>query len=211
MAKPHEILLYVARHGTTLLNQQNCFRGPLDPDLDGQGWIDAHRLAFYFEPTELAAIFFSPKKRSRHTAMLIKGKRDIHYSGNDGLQALNVGHLGGQKKTSETEAEIKYHIEHPDEPIEGGESLNCFRCRVRPLILNGVELAVQAGKPVLIVAHSSIVHETGEMFNGDHSSTLVEPGGVAAVYIAGGQLKAEPIFKPDAERLNKGSRAAIIT
>ncbi len=213
MAKPNEILLYVARHGTTILNQHNCYRGPLDPELDGQGWRDAHALSFYFEPIDISGIFYSPKKRSRHTAMLVKDKRSELpvYAEHPNLQALNVGNLGGLEKTPETEAIVQCHIDDPDLPFPGGESLNAFRNRVRPLLGHGVKMAMEYGTPVLIVAHSSIVHEIGELFNGDHSSTLVEPGGVAAVYISNGQLKAEPIFKPDLDKISKSSRSAIIT
>jgi broad specificity phosphatase PhoE len=208
---PSEILMFVARHGTTVLNQNGCFRGPLDPDLDKKGWADANTLKYYFDPIDLGSIFFSPKMRSRHTAMLInRGRVDIPYYGNENLQALNVGHLGGQKKTPETEEEVRYHLEHPDEPFDGGESFNEFKSRVRPLLVDGIKMALKYGKPTLLVAHSSIVHETGELFNGDHSSTLVTPGGVAAVYCQDGELKAAPIFKPDLERVGH-QRAEVIT
>lgn len=209
--KPNEILVYVARHGTTILNSNGCFRGPLDPDLDKKGWADANSLKYYFEPIELGGIFYSPKKRSRHTAMLInRGRLGIPYVGHENLQALDVGDLGGQKKTPETEAVVKYHTENPDEPFAGGESFNDFRGRVRPLLVDAVKLALRYGNPTLIVAHSSIVHETGELFNGDHSSTLVDPGGCAAVFCEDGKLKAGPIFKPDLERIGH-SRAEVIT
>jgi len=203
--------MYVVRHGTTMLNQNGCFRGPLDPDLDAEGWRDANTLKFYFEPFDLGSIFYSPKKRSRHTAMLINRARlNTPYYGNENLQALNVGHLGGMKKTPETEEEVRYHLEHPDEPFEGGESFSDFQGRVRPLLVDGVKMALKYGKPTLIVAHSSIVHETGSLFNEDHTSTLVQPGGVAAVFFQDGELKAEPIFKPDLERIGS-PRAEVIT
>jgi broad specificity phosphatase PhoE len=209
--KPNDILTYIVRHGTTILNQNGCFRGPLDPDLDKKGWADANTLKYYFDPTELGAVFYSPKKRSRHTAMLIhRGRIDTPYVGHDNLQALDVGHLGGQKKTPETEEEVRYHLEHPDEPFKDGESFNNFRGRVRPLLVDAVKLALRFGKPTLIVAHSSIVHETGELFNGDHSSTLVEPGGCAAIFCEDGELKAEPIFKADLKRIGD-PRAEVIT
>lgn len=210
MDKSKEILMYVARHGTTGLNQEKCFSGALDIDLDGLGWRDAHALKYYFEPLDINGIFFSPKKRSRHTAMLINTARDVPYVGHDNLQALDVGHLSGCKKTPETDREVKYHIEHPDEPFKGGESFNEFRGRVRPLLVDAVKLALKSHNPTLLVAHSSIVHETGELFNGDHSSALVRPGGVAAVYIQDGKLKAEAIFKPDLESIDL-SQSEIIT
>lgn len=197
-AKPNEILVYVARHGTTEFNKSNQYRGHLDPDLDGQGWRDAHALAFYFEPIELGGIFFSTKKRSRHTAMLInKAKVDIPYVGHDNLEALDVGNLGGQKKTPETKKEVEYHAKNPDVPFEDGESFNEFRARVRPLFVDAAKLALRHGRPILVVSHSSVIREVGEFINGDHSSTAVEPGGVVAIFIEDGRLRVEPIFKPD--------------
>jgi probable phosphoglycerate mutase len=199
----------VSRHGTTVLNQEDCFRGPLDPDLDKKGWKDAYQQAYYMDGIELGGIFTSPKKRSHETAKIVKGDRDIEIHITPNLCALDVGFLGGQKKTPETNAIIKYHVDHPDIPIEGGESLNQFRARVRPLLVDGVETALALGKPLLIVAHSSIVRETGEVFNGDNASTLVLPGGVCAVYIQDGRLKAEPIFKDDEESRHKPHHAII--
>jgi len=210
--KPSEVLLYIARHGTTELNQEGCYRGPLNPDLDGRGWHDANQLAFWFEPIELSGIFYSDKTRSRHTAEKVKKGRhpDTVFVSHHNLRALNVGDLGGQEKTPETEAIVRHHVNNPDLPFKGGESLNEFRARVRPLLINGLELALKSTKPVLIVAHSSIVHEAGQLFNGDHKSSLVLPGGVAAVYASDGKLKSEPIFKPDLEKMGKG-RSEVIT
>lgn len=196
--KHNEVLVYVARHGTTEFNKSNQYRGHLDPDLDGQGWRDAHALAFYFEPVELGGIFFSKKKRARHTAMLInKATICDHYIGHDNLEALDVGDLGGQKKTTETKKKVEHHAKNPDVPFEGGESFSEFRARVRPLFINAVELALEYGRPILVVSHSSVIREVGEFINGDHSSTAVAPGGVVGIYIDDGRLKVEPIFKPD--------------
>jgi broad specificity phosphatase PhoE len=196
--KHNEILVYVARHGTTDLNESNCFKGHLDPDLNGSGWRDAHALSFYFEPIELGSIFFSPKKRSRHTAMIInKAKVGLPYHGNGNLQDLDVGDLGGQKKTPENKQIVQCHAENPDDPFPGGESFNEFRGRVRPMLVDAVRWALRSGKPTLLVAHSSVIREAGDLFNKDKSSTKVLPGGVAAIYIEDGQLRAEPIFKPE--------------
>lgn len=197
-AKPNEILVYLARHGMTDLNENNCFKGSLDPDLNGSGWRDAHALSFYFAPIELGSIFFSPKKRSRHTAMIInKAQVDIPYHGNENLQDLHVGDLGGQKKTPENKQLVRCYLDNPDEPFPGGESFNEFRGRVRPLLVDAVRWALKSGNPTLLVAHSSVIREAGDLFNRDHSSTKVLPGGVAAVYIEDGELRAEPIFKPE--------------
>jgi broad specificity phosphatase PhoE len=191
------VLCYVARHGTTDLNQKNAFRGPIDAPLDKAGWRDAHQLAYYFEPIELSVIVHSDRKRTRSTAGLIaKSKDNIEVIENPGLRAWNVGDLGGQPKNKENEALVDWHVKHPDVPLPGGESLAAFKSRVRPLLAAAIDAAVKCGVPVLLVAHSSVIHEIGSMLSNDHEHTLVEPGGVAAIYIQNGKLDAEPVFKP---------------
>jgi hypothetical protein len=60
-----------------------------------------------------------------------------------------------------------------------------------------------------LIAHSSVVHETGAILHGDHKSVLVQPGGAIAIYSSGGGLNAKPIFKPI--KAAKVSQAGTIT
>jgi broad specificity phosphatase PhoE len=204
-------LLYCARHGTTTLNSSNCYRGAIDVPLDSAGRKDAHRLAFFFAGIEIyPVIYLSDRKRTRETASIIGQRQtDIEYRELPQLRALNLGHLSGQKRTAETEQEIQEHVKNPDMLFEDGESLNDFRSRVRPLIGEAIELAQSSGFPVLFVVHSSIVHELGEVFEGDHNATLVRPGGVACAYIHDGRVQAEPVLKPDLARVK--SRQEVIS
>lgn len=190
------ILVFVARHGTTDLNQRDAYRGPIDAPLDKSGLRDANQLAHYFEPIDLSCIFHSDKKRTTATADLIAQRKGMEAHPNHNLRAWDVGHLGGKPKNEENEELVNWHVSHPEVSMPGGESLNDFKGRVRPLIADAIEIGMRAGEPVLIVAHSSVIHEVGSMLNGDHDHTLVEPGGVAAIYIQGGKLDAEPVFKP---------------
>lgn len=197
MAGEKHILVYVARHGTTDLNVANAFRGPVDVPLDKAGWRDANTLAYYFEGIDLCVIVHSDKSRTRETAKTIASKHPgIKLIENSGLNAFNVGILGGKPKNEENLAIVQRHVQNPDDPIPGGESLNQFRGRVRPLIQEAVNLGLQTGVAPLLVTHSSIIHEVGMIIGGHHEYTLVEPGGVAAIYIQNGKLDAEPIFKP---------------
>lgn len=197
MAGEKHILVYVARHGTTDLNTGGCFRGPINVPLDARGWHDAHQLGFFFEPIELGAIVHSDKQRTADTAKQIsKHHKDVPVNVNENLNAFNVGDLGGQPKDKKNLATVAWHVEHPDVPLPGGESLNDFRRRVRPVLSAAVDEAVNTGLPVLLVTHSSIIHEVGKVTGGDHEYTLVEPGGVAAIFIQDGKLDAAPIFKP---------------
>lgn len=192
------VLVYLARHGTTVANQNNEFRGPLNFPLDKKGIRDAHQLGFYFKDMELfPVIFCSSKIRAVDTARIINEAREepLKVQQNDGLCAWNVGFLGGKEKTEENEAVIDYYASNPELAIPKGESLNDFKFRVRPLIKNAIEIADRSGLPVLIVVHSSVIHEVGSLLYDDHKSVIVEPGGVAAIYYDNGKLEAEPIFK----------------
>lgn len=196
MANQKHILVYIARHGTTDLNKKDSFRGPIDAPLDKSGIADANALATLFEPIELSYIFHSDKKRTRMTAETVARRKHMETIANPDFQAWNVGMLAGQPKNEENLQIIEYYIRNPEKAIPEGESLNVFKNRVRPLIGEAIDLALECGVPVLIVAHSSVVHEVGSVLANDTQHTLVEPGGVCAIYVQNGKLDAEPIFKP---------------
>lgn len=201
-----EIILYVARHGRTVMNEENKFRGDANPPLDANGIRDANELAFYFSGIELSFIVASDKKRASTTADIISLQKniqpeenvfDLHPVYNDQLRPWNVGDFGGKPKNDENVKELQKYIDNPDAVVPGGTSLSDFRGRVRPLFKEAVEAGIQIGVPGLLVVHSSVIHELGCCFGGDHEAAHVKPGGVAAVYLEGGQLKVSPIFKPD--------------
>jgi broad specificity phosphatase PhoE len=203
-------LVFVARHGNTKLNSIDSFRGPLDVDLDKTGWRQANALKEYLKDECFSYIFCSDKKRTVDTANKIaEAHPDLTVQKHHGLRAFDVGFLGGQPKNEENQKLIEHYVKNPDVPIPDGESLNEFKSRVRPLIKNAVELAINSGKPVLIVAHSSIIHEVGDMIGGHHQYTLVEPGGVACIFVQDGELDAAPVYRKREEA--KQPRSEIIT
>ena len=206
----HTTIAYFARHGQTTLNASNCFRGHLNPDLDAKGRQDAKELADYFAPIDLAAIFYSDKNRSTETADIIsKNHPNVESFGTNALWPLNVGDFSGKKKDAETQAQMDWYVDNPSVQIPGGESLNDFKGRIRPCIVEALKLADMAGKPVLVVAHSSVMHEVSSMFAGHHHAALVKPGGVIEVSEENGRIVARPIIKPDV--VNIGSRQDTIS
>ena len=58
------ICVYVARHGRTVLNATNSFRGNANPALDDVGIKQAHTLANLFKPIDISHIFCSDKVRA---------------------------------------------------------------------------------------------------------------------------------------------------
>gem|GEM_PF-4733952 len=108
------------------------------------------------------------------------------------LRAWNVGYLGGEIKADHQD-DISYFQRNPDVAIPGGESLHAFRARVRPPILNAIHRGVETGIPSIVVAHSSIIHELGNLIHGDHTKGLVRPGGVTGVSFDGKYFKTIPL------------------
>jgi broad specificity phosphatase PhoE len=204
------LLVLAVRHGQTILNAKDAFRGPIDAPLDAQGFRDANEVAHYLESEPVSAIFHSDKKRTRATAETIARLKKMEVYPNPNLAAWNVGDLGGQPKDEENTELVHWHVEHPDVPLPGGESLNQFKARIHPLIIDATDLAMKTGLPVVLVVHSSVIHEIGNMIGGHHEYTLVEPGGVAAIYIQDGKLDACPIFKARPESKSR-RRADIMT
>jgi broad specificity phosphatase PhoE len=65
---PGRTLVYLARHGQTLLNESDVFRGLADPPLDEAGHDQARRLGEALGPQGLVAVIASPLLRARQTA-----------------------------------------------------------------------------------------------------------------------------------------------
>lgn len=199
------VLCYVARHGTTILNSQNCFRGRNDVPLDAQGKRDANKLAFYFEPIEVSHIFSSDRKRAEETADAIGQRKGMEVYATKALRAWNVGSFSGKEKTDETVAEFEQYVRNPDMKVPDGESLKEFKNRVRPAIMEAVELGNAGGVPVLLVAHSSVIHEISSMFHGHHEACLVEPGGAIEIFKTENGVSSGAIFKPKKDAPTSGA------
>src|ERR671935_3069485 len=63
--------LYLVRHGTTVLNVQNRYRGRRDIPLDAQGYQDAVDAARRLSNVGLTAVYTGPLRRTIATAQII--------------------------------------------------------------------------------------------------------------------------------------------
>ncbi len=201
---PENVLAYFIRHGTTSLNESHAFRGPLNPPLDGKGASDAVQLKKYFENIDLGDAYTSDKLRAETTAQTILEPKGIEPIATNLLNSWNVGFLAGKPKEGNEET-IKYYQDNPDQKIPHGESLNQFRARIRPVIQNIVKRGHEVGLPSIAVVHSSVIHEVGNIFHGNHNAALVKPGGVVAVVHGDKGIRAIPIIKADSGKAGYGS------
>lgn len=196
---PKDVLFYVARHGTTVLNQEDRFRGPLNIDLDAKGRQDAQELSSFFERIKLGGIISSPKNRAMETALTIGEHRDLHPHIEPALASWNVGYMAGQLK-SDYKQDITHFAENPEQRIPEGESLDEFRKRVRPMFAKAIHARQKSNSPWLLMSHASVVREASVVFNKDADKALVHPGGaIAVMHHPNGGIRSIPIFKPDIE------------
>jgi uncharacterized phosphatase len=195
---PSDVLFYIARHGQTVLNADDHYRGATDPDLDKQGRKDAQALADHFDPIKINSILSSSHMRAAETASIIGDHKNLIPHLYDALKSWNIGIVSGLPEEPQAEAMVQHYVKNPNLTIPQGESLNNFRRRVRPFFHQAMQAHAHTGVPPLIVAHHSVIRDAGKVFNGDSNSALVKPGGIVAIHsMFKGGLHVTPVFKPD--------------
>jgi broad specificity phosphatase PhoE len=200
---PKDVLFYLARHGTTELNQEDRFRGPLNVALDEKGRQDAQELSNFFDRIKLGGVITSDRNRALETAMAVGDHRDLLPHVEPALRSWNVGYMAGQLK-DEYQDDIKHFVDHPDQKIPQGESLNQFRQRIRPIFGKAIQARKQ-GKPWLLLGHASVIREASNVFNAKPDTALVHPGGAVAVMHTPDGIRSVPIFKPDPDKADRFS------
>lgn len=127
MSEPTRI--YLVRHGTTLLNRQNRYRGRLDVPLDAGGWQDAWSAAAELEGVGLEEIYSSPLRRARDTAQVVADAASLpRVLDLPGLINLDYGAWNGLTTTEAEEVDAEafagYRNLRPGAACPGGESLD---------------------------------------------------------------------------------------
>ena len=174
------VILFAVRHGATTANNKGLFRGNINPPLAPDGIRDAHKIAAYFKDQPLSFIVSSDRVRATHTAQIIKDGHNVPLEETSVLRALNIGKYSGQPRDKKNTAEVQtLSCATLIKKFPCGESLDDFRARIQPAFWEAFSIADDSGIPGMIVAHSSIIHEIGNIVMGDHEALLVEPGGVA--------------------------------
>jgi broad specificity phosphatase PhoE len=189
-----QIVSYFVRHGSTALNQNDSFRGPLNVPLDAEGIQQGKDLNAFFKPIALGAAYSSDMDRTLHTADLALAGKGMSVSPTADLRALNVGNFAGQPKAP-NQFQMQYYQDNPNETIPGGESLHAFRKRVQPRIKTAILAGIQTGVPSVSFVHSSIIHEVSHIITGNHNAVKVKPGGVVGVGWDGKNLSAKALFR----------------
>lgn len=125
--------LFLIRHGETVWNKEEVFRGRADVPLNGHGREQAERAGQALAGLELAAVYSSPLSRAVETARAVAAPHGLQVEILEGLNDLDYGNWEG---LSLKEVEERYPADYrtwAEAPhtvtFEGGESLEMARHR----------------------------------------------------------------------------------
>jgi broad specificity phosphatase PhoE len=152
--------VHLVRHGTTLLNRQNRYRGRIDVPLDAGGWQDAWTAAAELEDAGVEAVYASPLRRARDTARVVADAVGIErVLDMPGLVNLDYGVWEGltsaEAAARDPEVYAGYTAYAPDAVCPGGEALDVASARtLAALYTLGL---LHPGGTVAAVSHAAIV------------------------------------------------------
>ena len=91
--------IVLVRHGETDWNRDNRFQGHADPPLNEAGRAQALELAERLASEPTAALYTSPLRRARETALIIARRLELDANVNDALKEVDVGSWSGLTRT----------------------------------------------------------------------------------------------------------------
>lgn len=187
------------RHGTTELNEDNCFRGMLDPPLDDKGIIEAHEAAQFLSRQHIERIVSSPLLRAIQTAQIVSGViGGIHIDQRRQLFPWQMGTDFYGKDREELSDKLEHYVKNPNDVPENGQSLNAFVESVGDFMEDQLSIPTLT----LYVTHTSDIISVTDLINGvppthPEEAEVVKPGGVCAIWVTDDGYEIEPIFKAE--------------
>ncbi|MEN3027962.1 MAG: phosphoserine phosphatase PspA [Aquificaceae bacterium] len=150
------VKLYIIRHAESQWNPIGRYQGLLDPELSERGVEQAKRLGEYFKSVELDAIYSSPLKRTKDTALQVARVRGLEVLPEERVLEIDHGVWSGllveevQKRFPE---QFRQWMEEPQKvSFEGGESLQQVYERVSSFLEEVKER--HWGQSVAVVSHT---------------------------------------------------------
>lgn len=187
----------ILRHGTTELNEADCFRSWLDVPLSAQGIQQAKEAAKFLERYPIKQVICSPLLRAFVTADIAAAPHKVFVAQSRGLFPWRLGIFSGLSKKDYQPA-LRLFVQNPDVCVPQGESLADFENRQYAFWEKTLSNAREQGL-TLYVAHTSNVTALQNFTEGMESiepeiGESVKPGGVGAIFWNGKNHRVEPIF-----------------
>jgi broad specificity phosphatase PhoE len=151
--------LMLVRHGETLWNKEEIFRGRADIELNVTGLKQAGLLGAYLADTKISAIYSSPLKRAVQTAQSVAGYQQIPVTVAEELNDLDFGEWQGLSVETVRSKYKELFIDWQKNPqsvkIPGGESLDDVRQRALKL----AELVITGDKAVVAFVSHRVINK----------------------------------------------------
>lgn len=151
--------IVLIRHGQTIWNRENRFRGQLDPELDEVGVRQAETTARYVAARwPVAAVYCSPLSRAHRTAQAVAQAQGLIAQPFEGLLDIHFGEMQGLGPREAYERNpdlLKEWMESPHTvSFPGGESLSDVQRRVSTGVVELV--ARHTGQTLALVSHTVV-------------------------------------------------------
>jgi probable phosphoglycerate mutase len=147
------------RHGATVLSAEDRFAGSMDVELSDEGRQQARLLGDRLADRPLDAVYASPMRRTRETAQLVSGARNLEATVDAGLREIDHGRWEGLTRK---EVEARFADEYGSweaDPFtfapEGGESGLSVMARALPVVRSIV--VRHPDQTVAIVSHKATI------------------------------------------------------
>jgi probable phosphoglycerate mutase len=154
----NKIEIFFVRHGESIGNKENRFRGRHDFALSENGVRQAEALNHEFEDTQFAAIYSSPLKRAFDTAQIIC-PAGLQVQTDDDITNISLGSWENRLKSeiSKTYPDLwKIWLSQPENlKFEGMETLQMVQQRAIRFVQKMIE--VHAGSRIVVVTHRAVL------------------------------------------------------
>jgi probable phosphoglycerate mutase len=194
-----KLIGFILRHGETVLNADNRFRGLSNPSLDENGEKQAKAASKFLKGTPIKRIICSPFYRAHTTAKEVASNLGLDISQDGALFPLDVGFMTGEDK-DKYRAILQFFVNNPHLEIPDGESLDDFEDRMAEFFSR--ELKAAEKEMTLFVCHTSNIIALNNLIAGNRAiepemGDSVEPGGIMAIYGNNDEYATEVVFGGD--------------
>jgi probable phosphoglycerate mutase len=152
-------IVYLIRHGATVLSREDRFAGSSDVALSEEGQLQAKKLGHRLANEKIAAVYCSDMHRAIHTAEAVAKPHGLTPITRPGLREIDHGHWEGMEhKMVEEQFAAEYKAWDRDPlltPPPGGESGLSVLARSLPALAKIVE--DHPHETVAVVSHKATI------------------------------------------------------
>lgn len=194
LKKPRNVL-YVMRHGKTILDNEDRSDGWLDYPLSDEGRLGLINAQQFLKNAPVKTIVTNSLRRVAETAHIVqsgilsKPKTET----DENTRTWNLGELIGTKKEP-TRPIVEYYVAHPGEAPKGGESLGKFQKRFLGAVKKLLARVRKGDGPILMVCSGSNIRSLSNMLCGSPHEYNLSEAGLLMLVPFGADVHAKVLF-----------------